>query len=163
MQVKLVTTQRRLKVKFLIPILVIVGLVVILANSTLFSSSQSETEFVNRCKELDSKAFTYENLLTLKGYIGLAENKYEGDQYVSGSFGHYPFEKKYFDKYLAGEFIVNDGKYTIKNTKLIMVSSVDNSFSIAEAQGVEGIWSCKIQPNSDHSSMTTTPYRLPIH
>lgn len=153
----------RSKVKFLIPILIVLGLFVVFTNPNFFSNSQTQTEFVKRCKELNGKAFTYENLLTLNGYIGLAENKYEGDRYVSGSFGHYPFEKQYFDKYLTGEFLVNDGRSRLKNTKLIMVSPTDYSFSIAEDQGVEGIWSCKIKPDANNSSMTTTPYWLQVY
>ena len=71
--------------------------------------------------------FTYENLMTLNGYIGLAEHTFDKNKYVSGTYGYYFFEKKYFE-----------------STNLLFPSLLQNRFE-ASPEGVDvpchsGLW-----------------------
>ena len=126
------------------------------------SSANKEALFVKKCADLNDKDLTFANLKTLDGHIGLTEDVYEGDRFVSALYGYYPFEEEYFNQYLKGEYINDSSKRDIRNRKVIRVFD-DSSFIISENGGLEGNWKCYIRPDSATSKITTTPKFIPSY
>lgn len=115
-----------------------------------------EAVFVHRCRQLDGKAFTYENLIKLNGYVGLSGIQSAESNVVSMGNGFHSFEKIYFDKYLKGIYRTNDGgRDSFTDEKLILVMAPDGTFAIASNQGVEMNWRCYIKPDLKDMTMTT--------
>lgn len=126
-------------------------------------SADRDALFVKKCGDLNGKDLTFANLKTLEGHIGLTEDIYEGNRFISASYGYSnPFEEEYFNQYLKGEYINDSSKRDIRNRKVIRVFD-DNSFIISENGALEGNWKCRIKPDTTNSKITTTSQFVPFY